>query len=44
MDAVAAMEDSEVDCLAVVEDSAVTGVVSLNDALRLDEVMRRAGR
>ena len=44
MDAVAAMEDSEVDCLAVVEDSAVTGVVALNDALRLDEVMRRAGR
>lgn len=44
LDAVAAMEESEVDCLAVVEGSAVIGVVALNDALRLDEVMRRAGR
>ncbi len=41
-DAVAAMEESEVDCLAVVEGTVVIGVVALNDALRLDEVMRRA--
>jgi chloride channel protein, CIC family len=43
MDAVAAMEEADVDCLAVVEGTVVTGVVALNDALRLDEVMRRAG-
>lgn len=44
MDAVAAMEESEVDCLAVVEGSMVIGAVALTDALRLDEMMRRAGR
>jgi CIC family chloride channel protein len=44
MDAVAAMEEWEVDCLAVVDGETLIGVVALNDALRLDEVMRRAGR
>lgn len=43
MDAVAAMEEAELDCLAVVEGTEVVGMVALNDALRLDEVMRRAG-